>query len=1069
MTKPKAICRATALFICCSPVFLLAARPSSGQTAAPRAVAPGAQERTGARVVAKELIVKLRVLEAPESGTAAGDPGISEAVSQAMASEVDGLARRSDVLEIRPLFPAAALNRTMTTAATDPARFAERARRAPAGSTRPHLERLYLLTVAPEASAAELRDELAADPSIEYVEPNAIARVSWQPNDPFFATTGSWGQSYADLWGLHKIGVETAWDSSRGRTGDGRRIVVAVVDTGVDLAHPDLQGNLWHNTAEIPGNGIDDDGNGFVDDADGWDFVTCEGYTNCGCAIPHAPGGVPQDGLGHGTHVAGIIAAVADNGIGVPGIAPEALVMPVRSLNRYGEGATSELVAGIRYAVENGADVINLSWGGPGTSQVMRDVLADARAQGVVVVVAAGNHYGVDALGISPANVPGVIVAAASNPADDPYDFLTGFSCRGSKLDVAAPGVDVLSLRGAGTDIYGGGTQIVDDLFYRASGTSMAAPHVAGTVALLLAGRPELGIDGVRQILRSSAVDTGALGFDALNGYGRLNAAAAVAAPVGPRAEITAPAMGDVFVNPTRISILGSATGNGLVHESIAVRRYGQPWTQLRGASGSPIENGELASWRAGTAPDGVYQIELTASGNGTSSHDLKEVVLIHDAGARAGFPLYLQDRLSTTAPVAADLDHDGVTEIVVPGLSTLYVYHADGTLVWKRSFDGYVSSPALADLDGDGKLEVIFEDLGCAGPRLRVLDAAGTPRFSTAIPATTALVSYPPTALTVGDLDRDGVPEILVPQPHDKLFVYSSRGVLKQSLFTYNDGAAVALADLDGDGWPEVVTTTLLPGAAGGREIHKLVVDRKTRRLREAAGWPVRLQNPGEYGADGISFRGPIAVDLDRDGKLEVAISTWGKVTVVNQNGKLRTGWPRTLGRTDDFGFLAAGDLDGDGKPELVLGTWFDGIYIFRGDGTFFQFQTAFGDSYEVSPAIADLDGDGRSEILIQPSASTFDSPAARRVVAIQYKPATKTYESLWTKTITSVVEYLDYDFAGPVLGDFDGDKHFDLFVASPRYTGFNLMEWTLAGTSQGRRVDWAMTGHDARHTNRY
>ncbi|MEO8504767.1 MAG: S8 family serine peptidase [Acidobacteriota bacterium] len=1027
--------------------------------------------RAGAGVVAKELIVKLRAPAGLEEDADGSKQAARAArAAQEISGAAEGLARRSDVASIRPLFPAASDGRGTAWATGQQARLAERAQRAPAGVSDAHLERLFVVTVAPDASAAEVRAALAEDPSIEYTEPNAIARVAWQPDDPFFSSSGTWSQPYADLWGLHTIGAEAAWDTSRGRASGGRRIVVAVVDTGVDLGHPDLQGNLWRNEAEIPGNGIDDDGNGFVDDSGGWNFVTCEAYTNCGCGSPGTPGPEPQDLYGHGTHVAGTIAAVADNGIGVAGVAPEALVMAVRSLNRYGDGATSDLVAGIHYATVNGAEVINLSWGSLGTSPAVRDVIAEARAAGVVVVAAAGNRHGEDALGVSPANVPEVITVAAASPADDPSGPSSDFSCRGSKLDVAAPGVDVLSLRADGTDLYGGGTQIVDDLYYRATGTSMAAPHVAGTAALILAAHPELGVDEVRRILQSSAQDIGAPGFDPINGYGRLNAAAAVVAAAGPLAQIASPKTGDVLTNPTRISIRGTAAGNGFVNQQVRVRRFGGAWKRLGAFSGTPVEGSELATWNAATAADGVYQIELTANGQGTSSHDLQEVVLVHDPGARPRFPLYLEDRVSTASPVAADLDHDGVAEIVLAGLQTLYVFHADGTLLWQRSFDGFISSPALADLDRDGKLEVILEDVGCTGVHLRVLDAAGMPRFTRSIPVTAAaLKSYPAIALTVGDLDRDGTPEILVPQPNDNFFVYSSVGVLKQRILAHTDGAAAALADLDGDGWPEVVVTTVLPGPDGGRDVHKLMVDRATRRLKEAPGWPVRLQKPGEPNAGGISFRGPIAVDLDRDGKLEVAISTGGKVSVLRHDGKPRPGWPRSLGRSDDFGFLAAGDLDGDGKPELVLGTWADGIFIFRGDGKFSQYHGEPGDAFEASPVIADIDGDGRSEILIQPSISRFDSPAARHLVAIDYKPATKTYETLWTKTITSVVSYQDYDFAGPLLGDFDGDKRFDLIVASPRYTGLGLMAWTLAGTSQGRKVDWPMTGHDARHTNKY
>src|SRR6185369_7783276 len=191
-------------------------------------------------------------------------------------------------------------------------------------------------------------------------------------NDPYFNSLGTWGQWYDDLWGVKKIGAPSAWDTTAGAG-----VVVAVVDTGIDFTHPDLAGNIFTNPKEIPGNGIDDDHNGYVDDYQGWNFV--------------ASNNSPIDDHGHGTHVAGTIAASGNNGIGVIGVAWQAKVMPLKGLSSTGSGWDSDLAHAIIYAADNGADVISNSWGGFGQSQTEADAVAYAYSLGAVVVAAAGN------------------------------------------------------------------------------------------------------------------------------------------------------------------------------------------------------------------------------------------------------------------------------------------------------------------------------------------------------------------------------------------------------------------------------------------------------------------------------------------------------------------------------------------------------------------------------------------------------------------------------------------------------------------------------------------------------
>lgn len=297
-----------------------------------------------------------------------------------------------------------------------------------------------------EAAAARLEHQ----PGVAWAVPNRIARIrAAAPDDPRFGELwglSNSGQSIMDETGSTVVGTPgadvnalAAWDRSRGA---GQ--VVAVVDTGVDLRHPDVAPNLWTNPGEIAGNGLDDDGNGRVDDVHGSDFVQPDAS---GDAVGD---GDPDDYTDHGTHVAGTIAAAANNGIGVAGVAPEAKVMAVRVLDASGSGPWSAIFNGIDYAARNGADVINLSLGGPledpSDLQAWTDAINAAGAAGAVVVGAAGNSGDdIDAVGDLPCSVTSAnLVCVAALDATGELD--ASYSNHGAtSVDVGAPGTGVLS------------------------------------------------------------------------------------------------------------------------------------------------------------------------------------------------------------------------------------------------------------------------------------------------------------------------------------------------------------------------------------------------------------------------------------------------------------------------------------------------------------------------------------------------------------------------------------------------------------------------------------------------
>lgn len=315
-----------------------------------------------------------------------------------------------------------------------------------------------------------------SDSTVEYAEPNFTLKAFNTPNDPLFN----------ELWGLYNTGQTggtsgadikalEAWNIAAGNT----NVVVAVIDSGIDYTHADITWNLWTNSGEIPNDGIDNDGNGYVDDVYGIDTFNHDAD--------------PIDDHGHGTHVAGTIGAVGNNTLGVVGINWNVKIMACKFLGSYGYGYTDGAIECLDYIKalrDRGVTVIatNNSWGGGGYSQALYDAIN--QQQNILFIAAAGNgSIDNDENEAYPANyeLPNVISVAAT----DHNDNMAYFSQYGRRsVHVGAPGVDIVSLRANGTDIYGDGQHFIpagdpNAAYYRASGTSMATPHVTGLAALI--------------------------------------------------------------------------------------------------------------------------------------------------------------------------------------------------------------------------------------------------------------------------------------------------------------------------------------------------------------------------------------------------------------------------------------------------------------------------------------------------------------------------------------------------------------------------------------------------------
>jgi subtilisin family serine protease len=360
------------------------------------------------------------------------------------------------------------------------------------------------VAVEPGVSLDEAAARFDAMPQVEYVEPNVIFHTEMVPNDPFYVGRQQW---YYDL-----IHAPKAWDVVKGNG-----VIIAVLDTGVDAAHPDLKDNIWTNPAEVGGNGVDDDGNGCVDDVHGCDFA--ETSTSCPAEQP-APNADIADDNGHGTFVAGIAAARGNNGVGVTGMAPNAMIMPVKVLDCEGAGSALAATQGVLYAAKSGAKVINMSFGADEESLTLRAAIAEAHDRYGVVVVAAAGNSGEPSVAF-PARDEMVIAVAASDHHNP--DVKAPFSNWGPQVSVAVPGVDIASTLPA--KFCGPGWSCVSGQPYAlGSGTSFAAPLVAGTVALILSKGPPMSPDAVKSRLMTTAVDLPDGAYSGWDGAGRVQA-----------------------------------------------------------------------------------------------------------------------------------------------------------------------------------------------------------------------------------------------------------------------------------------------------------------------------------------------------------------------------------------------------------------------------------------------------------------------------------------------------------------------------------------------------------------
>lgn len=927
---------------------------------------------------------------------------------------------------------------------------------------------LAVVTVPWGTDLRSAADALRRDPDVLDVEPNLRLQLTRQPSSPGSGSTVAVEDAtgtavepddfeFHRQWGLRNTGqtggvagadlhVTEAWALTTGSS----NLVVAVIDTGIDYFHPDLEANIWVNRGEIPGNGIDDDGNGRIDDVHGFDFVSHDGD--------------PLDDNVHGTHVAGIIGAVGNNRTGVAGVAWNVRLMALKAFDDSGGGSLDDALAAIAYATANGARIINASWGTTTRSRSMDELISSAVAQGVVFVAAAGNN-GNDA-GFYPAAALEVLAVGATDASDKSATF----SNFGRFVDVVAPGDSIYSTT-------------PDTTWSVLSGTSMAAPHVTGVVALMLSLHPELTPAEVSAILRSTAVE---LSGNRFTGAGRVDAGRAVRVtePL-PTARLNLPA-----VVSGRVDLRGTAAGNRFAGYRLEIGLGDRPtnWTTLAAAALPVTEEALVRDWETPAWDDGDYTVRLTVTNRfgdaaveraSLAIRNVQFSSLANNDIRRRGESLIIPGTVfgeGRTFEVSWGLGRDpvewrtngvrnpaGGQGPIVNGVLGVWDTAQVGTnafvtLRLEAKRDGRVVGSAfarlvfledrlrpgwpiylpfndefpagdwrefnVADLDGDGKQEVILVDHGEPGgrpPRLWVVQADGLVRWSRDLPAGAPEHDAP----VVGDVDGDGRAEIFVDTGDAGAIAAFNADGEPLSGWPVQPGGrhfGKILADLDGDRRLELIALSNPPKELGGIQQRQLVVIDANGAVRKSwtLGWCFEDANVPELL--------PAVGNLDQDPELEiVAPNGCLGVSAFDLEGGTEPTWTAP---TDGniFSSPVVGDLDGDGTEEVLVACARrdrglpGGLYVFDHTGHVRGGWPVLNEeSFQGGLALGDLNGDGRLEVAV----ASWESERVHVIDADGFElPGWPTAPLRVSATRSS-----------PILGDVDGDGWPEVVLASPGF----------------------------------
>ena len=901
-------------------------------------------------------------------------------------------------------------------------------------SLNPNLKRTYLLRFAPDAPLEDLRAVYEQSPLIDAVEYNYLRPTladAIVPNDPM----------YPEQWNLPLVRLPQAWAIEKGD----RNVVIAIIDSGIDYKHDDLAPKAWINPGEVPENGLDDDGNGYVDDVYGWDFTDAPNLQAEGDYLEGD--NEPIDEKGHGTHVAGIAGAMPDNGIGVAGVAWECPLMAIRaglSLGGSSRMQDDDSAAAIVYAVDNGASVVNMSWGSERRSFVIQDAIDYAYARGAVLVAAAGNSQ--KPTSIFPAAYRKVI-AVASTEQNQQRFYQSNF---GASVDIGAPGNVILS------------TQI-NNQYRLLTGTSMASPHVAGVAALILAKRPALTHEEVRHILISTTDPVYQEDSDALDerfvGAGTVNAERALLASGTLQARILAPETNSGGANS--IAIVGTAGGYKfhswqLSYGASTVPTEFTPFTQ----SSSAQKIGEtLAVWDTTTVPEGIYTVRLTTTAtDGQQVHD--QVVLSVDRTPPQIISLTATDTLYGERPLTIfTWATDDVTE------NTLY-YRRKGSLspfapiettdlgvehflflgLERGTYQFYVEAENTTNLK-------TREDNGGAFYTADIVASYISPSGFTE-----KFLNIPPLhiASVTADFDRDGQPEIVgSPLSSETLDTELQAAILAvyERLPSGRYGLAHTLDSVDGLSNLEKFVTWTVDDTDNDGLLEILATDDARTFLIESLepqGYPSQIIWETPF------LSGGTIADLDGDGQKEIigADNNNDRLLIFEYDGATSTYLEKAVLVNESAGSnvfaqnFAINDFDGDGSVELVAADSEGDLFVYESTSirnTFrleWQMQLPLEDITQL--AAGDLTGDGMPEFVVGGLLSLPDNPSGPLIWKFfVFTHTLNGYAVLSDGTLNATVAIAPHRRNGNSLAiaDVEGGGHNRLIIAA--YPNLYVMQW--------------------------
>jgi autotransporter-associated beta strand protein len=762
------------------------------------------------------------------------------------------------------------------------------------------LEGMVLVQAATGTDTEAVETWLTSRSEVAYFEPNAVLRLAAMPNDP----------DIGQLWGMHNTGqnggvtdadidAPEAWDIATGSN----EVVVGVIDTGVDYNHPDLTANMWTNPDEIPGNGVDDDGNGFVDDVHGYDFVNNDGD--------------PMDDHGHGTHVAGTIAAAGDNRQGIAGVNWHSSILAMKFIDSSGRGLTANAVRAVNYATmmrnNYGVNirVTNNSWGGPGYDQSLHDAIKASGDAGMLFVAAAGNSgLDNDAWPNYPSSydLNNIIAVAAT----DCYDGLASFSNYGAEsVDLAAPGVNILSTVPRGGYAF-------------ASGTSMAAPHVAGVVALACSVAPTKTAAEIRQAVLESVDPLPSLGGKVATG-GRLNALKTLQEVLPPAPRV---------VSITRVDT--SPTNASAVRFTV---NFSEPVTGVD--AGDFVLTTTRDTCEAAVAavePTGGFHAAYTVTVNtgkglGTLRLDVSDDdTIVTAAAGRLGGPgpgngdfTDGQAYAKSTCFATTDLDDNGKQDLVIDFGDPWGTWTWMNDSAWVKLHDASPEFMLAANLDQDPRGDLIVN----FGPQWGVWIRHNNQTW-------TKLHDAAPRSIAAGDVDGDGIEEIVADFDQYGIWLHDpGTGAWRQIHAASCDGMVCANLDLQGgdevhidfgepygvwtwhyDGaWTQFHTASpvsMCVGQLDGNPARDVVVN-------FAQPWGLWAFYNGTTWAqlNPVTCKQVVVGDADGDGRDEVVASfgdPWG-VTIYSTAAQA---WTQLNTVTPDE--LACADLDGNGLADVIV-----------------------------------------------------------------------------------------------------------------------------------------------------